>query len=133
MKQKRNISAGRKRGFSIMEAVIAMAIVVIISISVISLQVGMVQEEKILTQKTAIIRYAEDALDCFNWSQNESDFKQAIEELGFQQLDGIDGIYIIEHHLYRIEIQSKFDTDPKTLEFTAVGQDGEIYGFKYEK
>lgn len=131
MKQKRNISAGRKRGFSIMEAVIAMAIVVIISISVISLQVGMVQGEKILTQKTAIIRYAEDALDCFNWSQNESDFKQAIEELGFQQLDGI---YIIEHHLYRIEIQSEFDTDPKTLEFTAVDQDGEeIYGFKYEK
>ena len=68
------------RGFSLVEVVIAMAVIVIVSVAVISLILSSVRASQNAWERHLAGTSAEDILACYRVSGNEAEFK---EELAF--------------------------------------------------
>lgn len=124
-----------RRGISIVEAVIAIAIIMIVSMSAISLQIAMIESEKKSARNAEIIQLADDTLDCFNWAANGADFKTAMLKLGFQPPQTPDVKYTLTAESgYGIEVWVDYTEQPYQFEFNATTESGdEIYSFAYEK
>ena len=71
-----------KNGITIAEAVIAMTVITIVTVSAISIILSSTVSTKKATYITEAQDFALSALECFRTSENEDDFKSALEFIG---------------------------------------------------
>lgn len=129
-----------RRGFSIMEVVITLAIIMIVSMAALTISVSSTRVEANNLRATTIIRQYESTVDCFRFAKSQSEFLTALQLLDgeFAPAEAEAGtpattvVYVLEKQSYRLEITADFNAN--SLEFYAAKPDGEeIYRLNYEK
>lgn len=147
MKKKQKAASGQRRGFSLAEVAVALAVIVLISAATMSLVAMASKVDGQAAYTTGVNEYAESTLDCFRWADNSVDFEDAVDVLGFKPMEAPaeggtdpaadssnDHWYVLTGEGYRIEIRVNYITNPYEFEINAVDENGEkIYRFAYEK
>lgn len=71
-----------KKGFSIVEVVIAMAVITLVTVTAISIATGADKNARTALYRTDAQLFAADAVECFKATKNVNDFKNALESRG---------------------------------------------------
>ncbi len=119
-----------RRGFTVVELVVAMAIIVIVSATAIGL-INMQNNIYLRTTQTAeATNMAENAVECFRFVKNNSDanFEELFEKTGYDlEYDENTNTYITETSSMTVTIT----INGNTLEFNAQDGDKEILSKSY--
>ncbi len=130
----KKINSTRKKGFTIVELVVAMAVIVIVSTTAISLVSFQNRNYLRTTQTLTATNMAENAIECFRWAGKNpmnSSVEEAFEVAYKATLNGIEmsedaeisGKYTLEANGMTITIE--LSDGANTLNFTAVAKEGE--------
>lgn len=71
-----------KKGFSIVEVVIAMAVITLVTVTAISIATGADKNARTALYRTDAQLFAADAVECFKATNDVNDFKNALESRG---------------------------------------------------
>ncbi len=133
----------RKSGFTIVELVIALAIIVAVSFTALSVALSSVAAKRNAINKTEARSFANDTWECFKASESEEEFLSNVEfstsaELGEGQTDD-DGYtiyaYQSEENIFSATVRVKFSESARS-EFAVevTDKDGDnIISFSYKK
>ena len=131
MKQNRKQTGlqGRK-GVTIVEVAIALAIIAIVSASAVGMVLISVNIEAKFVTNTYTENSVESVLECFQYAKDEATFYTALQMLDDYQYDGEQEAYILEGKYLTVTVKASFA--PRKLEYTAVRNTGEeIYSYTY--
>ena len=133
----KKINSTRKKGFTIVELVVAMAVIVIVSTTAISLVSFQNRNYLRTTQTLTATNMAENAIECFRWAvdnaeANDNDLEKKFYD-AFVMTGCIDTTVYSDENVYsEYEIEAngmtitiKLSDETKTLNFTAVAKEGE--------
>ena len=127
-----NSKRNRKRGFTVVELVVALAVILIVSATAI----GLVNTQNTIylrtMQTTEATNMAENAIECFRFEgkNGESRFEDLFEKTGYDlQPETVDGatVYTVESNGMEVTIT----INGSTLDFLAVDGDKEILRKSY--
>ena len=141
-----------KGGFSIVEAIIALSIIVVVSIAAATITLSSISLRYTLTNRSIAINFADNAVECFKAAEDK-DSGKALEE--FEALvnsatgvsyntetstkSGGKGNYTYEHNNFKAKITVDFDSDRPKFEIVVneIKKDGrpgdEIISLEYVK
>lgn len=138
MKKKLKAALHQRHGISIVEAAVALAIIMLISAVTMSLVTIASRVDGEAAYITEINEYVESTLDCFRWADNSVDFGKAVAQFGFKEKEADPDIpledvyekwYVLERSDYCIELRVNY---PNEYEINAEDANGEeIYRFIY--
>ena len=113
-----------KRGFSLVEVVVALAIIVTVSIAAMSLiSTASVNSDRELAYSEARL-YASNALEIFKYSKDKAQFDNLVKE----RLTPPDSGYV------SVEIETSWEYNNETFTATANKQNGDVlFTLKYTK
>lgn len=124
-----------RKGFSLVEIIVALAVIAIISSAAFSLVLSSAKLEADAVRTTAVSAAADDVLDCFRYADSNEEFFAAICKLDeYQTTD--DGQYVLNKPNYTVYVNVNGGGDE--LSFNAYkthdGETGElIYSYQYKK
>ena len=126
----------RKNGFSLAEVIVALAIVAIVSVAALSIVSSSINARVNAINRTNAQIFADNILECFKASENESGFKNNVQfAVGVNISDGTDGEYVLSQNAFSSEI--KFipsDEGRRTIEIEIKDSDGDsIISITYVK
>ena len=127
-----------KKGVTLLETVIAIALLAIISVVAVSVSVSSIKSEEKNIQAMEISFIAENAIECFRFADNNDKFIEVLNkttdsEHPFTE-DEIEGkkCYIYKKSAYKVVIVADYGTN--TIQITAKDKNGnEIYSLKYKR
>lgn len=118
-----------RKGISLVEVVVALAVIAIISAAALSLVVSSAKVDANSLRTTRVMMAAENALECFRFAESDAEFKTLIAKTGNYTSSG-DGVYVYTDKNYTVNVKY---TDTK-LTFTAVDEnENEIYSYEFKK
>lgn len=117
----------RRRGFSLLEAIIALAVITIVSAATVSLLLSSASLDGENFRMMQIYNEAENAVECFRF--DKTNFKANVERAnGACTANGEELVWEKEGYTSKIIVY-----DETRLEYTAVTKSGEvIYAFTYQ-
>ena len=126
-----NSKRNRKRGFTVVELVVALAVILIVSATAI----GLVNTQNTIylrtMQTTEATNMAENAIECFRFAgKNDESFEDLFEKTGYDlQPETVDGatVYTVESNGMEVTIT----INGSTLDFLAVDGEKEILRKSY--
>ena len=126
-----NSKRNRKRGFTVVELVVALAVILIVSATAI----GLINTQNTIylrtMQTTEATNMAENAIECFRFvGNNDGDFEVLFEKTGYDlQPETVDGatVYTVESNGMEVTIT----INGSTLDFLAVDGEKEILRKSY--
>lgn len=105
-----------KKGFSLAETVIALAVIVVVSITALTIVMSSIKNKVNIATKLDAQNFAYNTLECFKVSSDETDFKSLVEE----QIVGKDNLIAVVDDSGGVENNSPQDEgnneDPKSSE-----------------
>ena len=120
----------RRAGFSLMEAVIALAVIAAVSAATLTLIFSSVRIETEAFRSLHIHNEAKNAVECFRYADTEAEFENAIQKTGTYTVDG--DVYMRKGDGYTVYLRVNF-TDG-TLAVETVDAAGETLGtYSYRK
>ena len=121
-------SARSRRGISLVEVIVALAVITIISTAALSLVISSARVDANSLRSTRVMIAAENALECYRFSDSEDEFVELLRKTG--DYIEADGSYVLTESSYAITV--KYEDD--SLRFTAIDSDGkEIYNYEFYK
>ena len=133
----------RNGGFSIMEAVIALAVIVIVTVSALSIATSSLVAKTKLINRSQAQSFAQDVWECFKVSDDKNEFDANLtfaimeNEDGRDQGKGSDTVYDSESNSYRskrFDAKIKIDNSFSELTVTVIDKNGkEIISLNYDK
>lgn len=121
-------SARSRRGISLVEVIVALAVITIISTAALSLVISSARVDANSLRSTRVMIAAENSLECYRFAENEEEFAELIGKTG--DYIEADGSYVLTESSYAITV--KYEDD--SLRFTAIDSDGkEIYNYEFYK
>ena len=121
----------KRRGFSLVEVVIALTVITIISSAALSLVLSSAKSDDKALRTTQVMIAADNALECFEFADTEEEFATLIKKTGDYSL-GEDGKYVCDENSYVVTVSVDYST--MTMSFAAVDVDGkEIYSYVFSK
>lgn len=128
--KKENMLRSRK-GVTMTEVVIALVLISVISAAALSVVLKSVNIEKNTLTALEAANSAENAVECFRFSDSEEEFLTALQKTApYEQAD--DGTFVLRASNAVITIRADYLAD--RFEYTAVDSDGEeIYSFYYPR
>ena len=121
-------SARSRRGISLVEVVVALAVITIISAAALSLVISSARVDANSLRSTQVMIAAENSLECYRFAESEEEFAALLEKTG--DYKKVDGAYVLTEKAYVITVNY---TDTK-LTFSATDGDGEeIYSYEFDK
>lgn len=121
-------SARSRRGISLVEVIVALAVITIISTAALSLVISSARVDANSLRSTRVMIAAENALECYRFAENEEEFAELLGNTG--DYIEADGSYVLTESSYAITV--KYEDD--SLRFTAIDSDGkEIYNYEFYK
>lgn len=122
-----------RKGFSLVEVIVALAVIAIISTAAFSLVLSSAKLEADAVRTTAVSAAADDVLDCFRYADSNEEFFAAICKLDeYQTTD--DGQYVLNKPNYTVYVNVEGDELSFNAYKTRDGEIGElIYSYQYKK
>jgi prepilin-type N-terminal cleavage/methylation domain-containing protein len=122
-----------RKGFSLVEVIVALAVIAIISTAAFSLVLSSAKLEADAVRTTAVSAAADDVLDCFRYADSNEEFFAAICKLDeYQTTD--DGQYVLNKPNYTVYVNVEGDEFSFNAYKTRDGETGElIYSYQYKK
>lgn len=121
-------SARSRRGISLVEVIVALAVITIISTAALSLVISSARVDANSLRSTRVMIAAENALECYRFSDSEDEFVALLRKTG--DYIEADGSYVLTESSYAITVEYEDDS----LRFTAIDSDGkEIYNYEFYK
>ena len=122
-----------RKGFSLVEVIVALAVIAIISTAAFSLVLSSAKLEADAVRTTAVSAAADDVLDCFRYADSNEEFFAAICKLDeYQTTD--DGQYVLNKPSYTVYVNVEGDELSFNAYKTRDGETGElIYSYQYKK
>jgi prepilin-type N-terminal cleavage/methylation domain-containing protein len=128
MRRSSTKSARSRRGISLVEVVVALAVITIISAAALSLVISSARVDANSLRSTQVMIAAENSLECYRFAKSEEKFAELLEKTG--DYKKVDGAYVLTEKAYVITVNY---TDTK-LTFSATDSDGEeIYKYEFNK
>ena len=122
-----------RKGFSLVEVIVALAVIAIISTAAFSLVLSSAKLEADAVRTTAVSAAADDVLDCFRYADSNDEFFAAICKLDEYQTTG-DGQYVLNKPSYTVYVNVEGDELSFNAYKTRDGETGElIYSYQYKK
>lgn len=87
MKKKQKAASGQRRGFSLAEVAVALAVIMLISTAAMSLVTTSSRLDGEAALAISVNEYAESALESFRWADFSWEFEDAMEILGFEGME----------------------------------------------
>ena len=117
-----------RRGISLVEVVVALAVITIISAAALSLVISSARVDANSLRSTQVMMAAENALECYRFAESKEEFAALLEKTG--DYKGSDGVFVLTEKSYTITVNY---TDMQ-LTFSATDSDGkEIYKYEFNK
>ena len=121
-------SAHSRRGISLVEVIVALAVIAIISTAALSLVISSARVDANSLRSTQVMMAAENALECYRFAKNDEDFAALLGNTG--DYKKVDDAYVLTEKTYVITVNY---TDTK-LTFSATDGDGKvIYDYEFNK
>jgi prepilin-type N-terminal cleavage/methylation domain-containing protein len=121
-------SARSRRGISLVEVIVALAVIAIISTAALSLVISSARVDANSLRSTQVMMAAENALECYRFAENEEEFAALLGHTG--DYIEADDSYVLTESSYAITV--KYEDD--SLRFTAIDSDGKvIYDYEFNK
>ena len=122
-----------RKGFSLVEVIVALAVIAIISTAAFSLVLSSAKLEADAVRTTAVSAAADDVLDCFRYADSNEEFFAAICKLDEYQT-AEDGQYALNKPNYTVYVNVEGDELSFNAYKTRDGETGElIYSYQYKK
>lgn len=119
----------RKKGITVAEVAVALAIISIVSAAAIGMALNSVKVETKFVAVTQARTNAENVLDCFRFSENADTFSQALQKLGYE-FDSVKNAYTLTEKNVSVTVKASFS--PEKLDYTAVKPNGDlIYAYTF--
>lgn len=125
-KRKTHISS--RRGFTVLEVVIALTVITIVSASAFALIHSHLKLEKQSVQSIEATNIAENAIECFRFANNNKDFRETYEAVIGEELNAIDGGY---EYTDDNGLTVKFEIENRKITITISDSNGEILEEEY--
>lgn len=130
-----------KRGFSLAEAAISLAVIVIVTVAALSLALTSITVRKKTVQISYAQAFAANVYECFVAAENEKEFVDLVkfaEEVdlsdGNTTDDVLDKTYECTEKNYKAYVAVSYDKNRPDLEVTVTNGDGdEIISYTYAK
>ena len=121
-------SARSRRGISLVEVIVALAVIAIISTAALSLVISSSKVDANSLRSTQVMMAAENSLECYRFAENEEKFAELLGNTG--DYKKADDSYVLTESSYAITV--KYEDD--SLRFTATDSDGKvIYNYEFNK
>lgn len=121
-------SARSRRGISLVEVIVALAVIAIISTAALSLVISSSKVDANSLRSTQVMMAAENSLECYRFAENEEKFAELLGNTG--DYKKVDNAYVLTEKAYVVTINY---TDKK-LTFSATDGDGKvIYDYEFNK
>lgn len=137
------IDMRKRNGFSLVEVVIALSIIVIVSISAISIMASSIATKATAINKTQAQNFADNVWECFKAAEDEEEFISLVSFAeGITLSDGIadgNGNNVYTYHSgenkFTAQISVKFPADTRSeFNINVTDENGEsIISFSYQK
>lgn len=122
-----------RKGFSLVEVIVALAVIAIISTAAFSLVLSSAKLEADAVRTTAVSAAADDVLDCFRYADSNEEFFAAICKLDEYQTTDY-GQYVLNKPNYTVYVNVEGDELSFNAYKTRDGETGElIYSYQYKK
>ena len=122
-----------RNGFSLVEVIVALAVIAIISTAAFSLVLSSAKLEADAVRTTAVSAAADDVLDCFRYADSNEEFFAAICKLDEYQT-AQNGQYVLNKPSYTVYVNVEGDELSFNAYKTRDGETGElIYSYQYKK
>lgn len=125
-----------KKGFSLMEAVIALSVVVVVSICAMSIVLSSVSAKQTAIDKQKAQYFSDNAWECFKASDSETDF---VSNMNFAEsvtleFTNNECVYTSTEHNFTANIKIDYTASRPTFSISVTDKDGkEIVAFTFEK
>ena len=117
-----------RRGISLVEVVVALAVITIISAAALSLVISSARVDANSLRSTQVMIAAENSLECYRFAGSDEEFAALLEKTG--DYKKVDGAYVMTEKAYVITVNY---TNTR-LTFRATDGDGEeIYSYEFDK
>lgn len=133
MKKSFSLPAGRKRGFSLAETVIALTVITLVAIvAIVTIRIAIVtlgEDARRLEARTA----AGNALEIFKYTRSVDEFDAMMRR---EDLEGSGGYYRHEEEAYRLTVTVHYDDARQRAYFEAycyTGKGKRLFAVEYEK
>lgn len=134
----------KKGGFSVVEAVIALTVVIIVSISALTVVLSSINAKQAAINKSYAQEYANSALESFKNANNHGSFVQnlhfaegatGLSSIGDTNSGSKEYTYTSASHAFTAKMTVSYPTsDTHKFSITITGKnDAEILSFEYEK
>ena len=128
MRRSSTKSAHSRRGISLVEVVVALAVITIISAAALSLVISSARVDANSLRSTQVMIAAENSLECYRFAGSDEEFAALLEKTG--DYKKVDDAYVLTEKAYVITVNY---TDTR-LTFSATDSDGkEIYKYEFNK
>jgi len=132
MSRRINVKRNRsRRGISLVEVVVALAVITIISAAALSLVISSARVDANSLRSTQVMMAAENVLECYRFAESELEFEKLLKKTGgYEEEPEASGTYFLTEKSYTITVNY---TDTQ-LTFSAADSDGkEIYSYEFDK
>ena len=117
-----------RRGISLVEVVVALAVITIISAAALSLVISSARVDANSLRSTQVMMAAENVLECYRFAESKEEFAALLEKTG--DYKGSDGVFVLTEKSYTITVSYSAEK----LIFSAADGDGEeIYSYEFDK
>ena len=131
----------RRGGFSLVEVVIALTVIVVVSVTGLSIALSSVATKESAKNKSYAQNLADNVWECFKAADDVAEFLRLAEFAGCELTLNEDGTYSYSHPDYNFDSQITVDynsedgTPRPTLDILITDKDGgrEIISFTYKK
>ena len=128
----------RNRGFSIMETVIALVVIVLVTAAALSITMAAISARVKMSNYSEAQDFAHNVLECFKAADNNTEFESNMKDVAGYEYDDMSAepsiyTYKVENK-FEAEIIAAFDVDVDYFQITVNDTNGtEIISFTYQK
>ena len=125
----------RNRGFSIMETVIALVVIVLVTAAALSITMAAISARVKMSNYSEAQDFAHNVLECFKAADGEDEFRQNVEFAGYEDMSGAASTYTYDvENKFKAEITANFTTGKFEITVTEFEKiDKVIIKFDYTK
>lgn len=122
-----------RRGISMTEVIVAMALVTIVTGAAISVVMASIKFDAKYNNETTALSYCESVVDCVRFADDEIELKTALSSLGLTVEEDFSGGFKLIDESFTIYVYEHSEDENKIVITAENTNREEIYGTVYEK
>ena len=124
----------RRKGITMVEVVVALAMIMVVSASTLTVVMTSINVEENAVQSIALKNDATGVLNCFRYAESNEEFLNVLQKLGPYEYNNATGEYTCRLKGLLVLVRADFENN--RLEYTAVNKEDEseiVYRYTYPR